>query len=65
MGEGSCGYTEKAVADRRQGVLLQFGSWNRGLTTPHLKKNSVLRYVTRDIRIVQALVNSIMNLWIL
>jgi len=27
--EGSCEYTEKIVADSRQGVVLQLGSWGR------------------------------------
>jgi hypothetical protein len=35
--EGSCEYTEEAVADSRQGVVLQLGEFNVGLTTHHNK----------------------------
>jgi len=38
--EGSCEYIEYAVVDIRQGVILQLGGW---LTTPHLKKVTLLR----------------------
>jgi hypothetical protein len=40
--EGSCEYIEKAVADSRQGVVLQLGGLNVGLTTPHSKNKRVM-----------------------
>jgi len=38
--EGSCEYTEKAVVDGRQGVLLQLGGFGVVLTTPFHKNMS-------------------------
>jgi hypothetical protein len=36
--KGSRKYTEQAVADSRQGVILQLWGWGEGLTTPRHKK---------------------------
>jgi len=35
--EGSCEYIEQVVADGRQGVFVQLGSWGEMLTAPHRK----------------------------
>jgi len=35
--EGSCKYIELAVADSREGVVLQLGGLGELLTTPHCK----------------------------
>jgi hypothetical protein len=43
-------FLSNAIADRRQGVVLQLWGWARGLTTPH-PKTSLLINVTRDLRI--------------
>jgi hypothetical protein len=39
------------VADSRQGVVLQRGGLGEGLTTPHRKRNSLLREHNIDKRI--------------
>jgi hypothetical protein len=41
--EGSCEYIEKAVADNRQGVVLQLCGLDMGLITAHSKNKRVTK----------------------
>jgi uncharacterized membrane protein YccC len=45
--EGSCKYIEQAIADSRQGVVLQLGELGEGLTTAHRENVSLLRNIHR------------------
>jgi hypothetical protein len=45
---GSCEYIEQAVADSRQGVVVQLGGLGEGLTTPHRENVSLLRNIHRQ-----------------
>jgi hypothetical protein len=44
---GSCEYIEQAVADSRQGVVLQLGGWARCYQLLNVKKLIMLRNFTR------------------
>jgi hypothetical protein len=45
--EGSCEYIKYTVADSRQGVVLQLGGLDLGLTTPNPKDNDVRKMYTK------------------
>jgi hypothetical protein len=47
--EGSCEYIEQAVADSRQGVVLQLGELGKVLKTPHRKNVSGCETVKADL----------------
>ena len=45
--EGSCEYIKEAVAESRQGVVLQLGGIGEVLITPHFKNVSCCETFTR------------------
>jgi hypothetical protein len=45
--EGSCEYIQYAVADNRQGVVLQIGGWARDQQIFTVKNQLVTKYYTR------------------